>query len=187
ALWVHQAHNVVNPDLLKRVLRSPDFHARAAATRALCYWRDRVPDALDLLRTLAADQHPRVRLEAVRAASFFTVPEAVEIVLISAEHPADQFIEFTRGETMKTLDPIVKKALAEGKTINVTSDAGVRFFLRSMTTDQLLTMKRSRGVYLELLLRRGIRDEHRREGLAGLAKLDSKGELRVLLDAIESQ
>jgi len=67
ALWVHQYQNVVNADLLKRMLKSPDFHARAAATRVLCYWRDRVPGALDLLKTLAADSYPRVRLEAVRA------------------------------------------------------------------------------------------------------------------------
>src|SRR5205814_7048481 len=42
-LWVHQQHNVVDVDLLKRVLQLKDFHARAAATRVLCYWRDRVP------------------------------------------------------------------------------------------------------------------------------------------------
>src|SRR5207302_10700346 len=83
ALWMHQYHNVVDVNLLKRVLASPDFHARAAATRVLCYWRDRVPDALDLLRKLAADDHPRVRLEAVRAASFFTAPEAIDVALIS--------------------------------------------------------------------------------------------------------
>ena len=74
ALWVHQYHNVVDEELLKRMLGSPDFHARAAATRVLCYWRDRVPDALELLRKLAADPAPRVRLEAVRAASFFRFP-----------------------------------------------------------------------------------------------------------------
>ena len=65
------AHNVVDVELLKRLLTSKDFRARAAATRVLCYWRDRVPDALGLLRTQAADESPRVRLEAVRAASFF--------------------------------------------------------------------------------------------------------------------
>ena len=88
ALWVHQYHNVVDETLLKRMLASPDFHARAAATRVLCYWRDRVPDALDLLRKLAADPAPRVRLEAVRAASFFTVPEAVEVAA-DLRRPAD--------------------------------------------------------------------------------------------------
>ena len=91
ALWVHQYHNVVNVDLLKRMLQSPDFRARAAATRVLCYWRDRVPDALELLKKLAADPYPRVRLEAVRAASFFTVPEAVEVALISTGYPSDNY------------------------------------------------------------------------------------------------
>ena len=57
ALWVHQYHNVVNVDLLKRMLSSPEFRARAAATRVLCYWRDRIPDALELLKKLAAATH----------------------------------------------------------------------------------------------------------------------------------
>ena len=59
ALWVHQYHNVVDVDLLKRMLGSPDFRARAAATRVLCYWRDRVPDALDLLKQ--AGRRRRIR------------------------------------------------------------------------------------------------------------------------------
>ncbi|HXG08752.1 MAG TPA: PVC-type heme-binding CxxCH protein [Gemmataceae bacterium] len=187
ALWVHQQHNVVDPELLKRVLSSPDHRARAAATRVLCYWRDRVPEALELLRKLAADPHPRVRLEAVRAASFFTDPEAIEVALISAEHPSDIYLDYTRNETMKALEPIWKKALAEGRPIAFRSDAGARFFLRSLSTDQLLKMKRSRAVYLELLFRKGVRDEHRREALAGLAKLANSTELRVLLDAIADQ
>src|SRR5207302_4508387 len=79
ALWVHQYHNVVNEPLLKQMLRSPDFHARAAATRVLCYWRDRVQDPLALLKVQSADEHPRVRLEAVRATSFFTSPQVAEV------------------------------------------------------------------------------------------------------------
>ena len=35
ALWLHQAHDAVNEPLLKEVLRSPDYRARAAATRVL--------------------------------------------------------------------------------------------------------------------------------------------------------
>src|SRR5262249_7700348 len=48
-------------------------------------------------------------------------------------------------------------------------------------------MKRSRPVYLELLFRKGLRDEQRREALAGLAKLESRGEALVLLEAVRSQ
>jgi putative heme-binding domain-containing protein len=186
-LWLHQAHNVVDEPLLKRVLASPDFRARAAATRVLCYWRDRIPDALDLLRKLAADPHPRVRLEAVRAASFFTAPEALEIVLVSTEKPSDEYLDFVRKETMRALDPVVKKAIAEGKAIHFTTTAGARYFLKNVSTDDLVKMKRDRGVYGELLFRPGVREEYRKEALAGMAKLDRKSELVVLLDALRNQ
>ncbi len=83
ALWVHQWHNRVNEKLLTRMLQSSDPWARAAATRVLCYWRDRVANPLALLKTLATDEHPGVRLEAVRAASFFQTQEAAEVALAS--------------------------------------------------------------------------------------------------------
>ena len=40
----------------------------------LCYWHDRIPTALDMLKKLVADDSPRVRLEAVRACSFSRTP-----------------------------------------------------------------------------------------------------------------
>ncbi|MGH9678228.1 MAG: HEAT repeat domain-containing protein, partial [Candidatus Acidiferrum sp.] len=187
ALWVHQYHNIVDVDLLKRMLGSPEARARSAATRVLCYWRDRVPDALDLLKKLAADANPRVRLEAVRAASFFPVPEAVEVPIISAGLPSDEYLDFVRGETMRALEPAIKRAIADGRAIPLTSKAGARFFLKSVSMDDLLKMKRNSGVFQELLFRKGVRDEFRREALGGLAKLESKTSLHVLLDAIHSQ
>src|SRR5262249_38142900 len=45
---------------------------------------------------------------------------------------------------------------------------------------------RSEGVYLELLFRKGVRDEFRREALAGLTKAGKKGQTEVLLGAIRS-
>jgi putative heme-binding domain-containing protein len=184
SLWMHQQHNVVNVKLLERVLKSPDFHARAAAVRVLCYWRDRVPNALALLTAAADDQEGRVRLEAVRAASFFTQPEAIEVVLVAETHPVDTYIDYLAKETRRTLDPIWKDVIAKNGTVNVTTDAGAKFFLRNMTLEQLLKLERSRSVYSELLLRPGLRDELRREAITGLAKLEKKGELDVLLSAI---
>ena len=186
ALWAHQYQDAVSPGLLERVLAATDFHARAAAVRVLCGWRDRVPKALDILKKMAADPYPLVRLEAVRAASFFPVAEAVEVPLISADHPTDEYLDYTRGETMKTLEPYWRKALADGKPIAVTSEAGTRFFLGRLSIDELLKMKRTRGIDLELLLRNGAREEIRREALADLAKIDKKPELTELIDAIKS-
>ncbi|HEX3132397.1 MAG TPA: PVC-type heme-binding CxxCH protein, partial [Planctomycetota bacterium] len=106
ALWVHQWHNVVDIPLLKRVLASPDHRARAAAARVLCYWRDRVPEALTLFKTLAADEHPRVRLEAVRAASFYSgadVPAANEIAYTILQKPTDTYLDYCYKETLRQL------------------------------------------------------------------------------------
>ncbi|QJW92716.1 PVC-type heme-binding CxxCH protein [Frigoriglobus tundricola] len=185
-LWVHQYHNAANVDLLKAVLASPDFRARAAAVRVLCEWRDRVPDALELLKQLAADEHPRVRLEAVRAASFFTVPEAAEVVFVAQDKQADPFVEFVIKETMRALGPIVQKAIADKRPIKFTTAAGARYFLKSVATDDLLKMDRTPAVYLELLFRPGVRDEFRREALAALAKQDKKPELDVLVTAVRA-
>lgn len=183
-LWINQHHNRVNLALLERMLTSQEFRARAAATRVLCYWRDRVSGALDWLRRLAADEHPRVRLEAVRAASFFTVPEAIEIPEIAAERPLDMYLDYVRQETMKTLEPIWKEALAEGREIAFKTDAGARLYLRNLSTEQLLARPRERAVCLEMLYRAGLQDEQRREAVATLARLDGKSQLRVVMDAI---
>ena len=86
ALWLHQSLDDVDVPLLKQLLTCPEPRARAAATRVLCYWRDRVSDPLELLRKQVNDEHPRVRLEAIRALSFFDgdqVAKAQEIALES--------------------------------------------------------------------------------------------------------
>ena len=183
-LWLNQNHNVANRDLIKKVLASPDHRARAAAARVLCYQREQVSDALEIFKGLAADKHPRVRLEAVRAASFFTNPDAIEVVLIAAEHPTDYYIDYCMKETRKEIDANWKAALAKGQTIPVSSEAGIRFFLRNISNEALLKAKKSKDVYNEILLRHGLQDNVRREAVTELAKIESKAEMRVLLDAI---
>ncbi len=105
ALWVMQQHDLVRPELLRRVLSSEDERARAAATRVLQVWRDRVDDSTDLLVALAGDASPRVRLEAVRAASFFErVDEGRRIVDAALAMPLDYYLNYTITETNTTLD-----------------------------------------------------------------------------------
>lgn len=108
ALWMHQQHDMVNEDFLMEVLRSPDYRARAAATRVLCYWRDRVKEPLALLKVQVNDEHPRVRLEAVRALSFFNSQEAIDIATESLLFDQDDYLKYTLQETMNTLERRVK-------------------------------------------------------------------------------
>ncbi len=111
ALWLHQSLDHVDEAFLKQILACPEPRARAAATRVLCYWLDRVTDPLELLRKQINDDHPRVRLEAIRALSFVQGPSAAkaqEISLESLLHPQDEYLEYTLNETTKTLDRRVK-------------------------------------------------------------------------------
>lgn len=106
-LWMLQTHNVVDAELLGSVLKSADYHARAAATRVLCAWRDKLPDALELVRQQVNDEHPRVRLEAVRACSFFDSADAMEVALEALEHDVDDYLKYTLDETMRHLESLL--------------------------------------------------------------------------------
>ncbi|MGE0757567.1 MAG: PVC-type heme-binding CxxCH protein [Pirellulaceae bacterium] len=111
-LWVYQTHNVVQSELLERLLQSPEPRARAAATRVLCEWRDRVPGMFDLLAARIRDEHPRVRLEAVRACSFVGTLDAMELALEVLNYEMDVFLDYTLYETIRVLDDTLSRPRA---------------------------------------------------------------------------
>jgi glucose/arabinose dehydrogenase len=110
ALWVKQHHDAVDESLLADILNSANPHARAAATRVLCYWRDRVSDPLAMLQERVNDEHPRVRLEAVRALSFFDGQQALDIAVESLAYEQDEYLEYALKETLATLEGRIKAA-----------------------------------------------------------------------------
>ena len=102
-LWVKQHHDAVDVALLDKLLAAKDARARAAAVRVLCYWRDRVEEPLAKLQASIHDEHPRVRLETVRALSFFDNQQALDIAVESLIYDQDVYLEYTLKETMETL------------------------------------------------------------------------------------
>jgi len=203
ALWLHQSHNVMNEKLLRRMLRSPDFRARAAATRVVCYMRRNVvadaasiradagsvrhgkDDALALLKIQAGDEHPRVRLEAVRAASFFRDARAAEVALTILKHPTDQYLDFVLTQTMRQLQPYWKAAIAAGKSLAADNPAGVNYLLGNVTTAELVKLPRTPMVYQALLTRPQVLQKHREEAALALAKLNKTDMPAELLAAME--
>ncbi|MFM7842638.1 MAG: PVC-type heme-binding CxxCH protein, partial [Planctomycetota bacterium] len=106
-LWLRQQHDQVDEQLLDAVLKSSEPRARAAAVRVLCYWHDRLPTALDKLARLLQDEHPRVRLEALRTLSFFRgdqIARALTIAADSLQRPCDEHLRYVLRETWATLD-----------------------------------------------------------------------------------
>lgn len=185
ALWVHQWHNVVNLDLLQRVLKSPEPRARAQGVRVLCYWRDRVPDALGRLKVAADDDAPRVRLEAVRAASFFREWAAADVALTALKHPMDYYLTYCLTETMKQLKPWWQKAISEGQPLAANNPAGIELILGSVSTEDLDKLPKTPVTCLALLTRDGVANDKRAEALDTLSKLDKKTPVETLLATLK--
>ena len=109
ALWIYQSLDIVNADLLKSVLHAQDGRVRAAGTRVLSFWRDRIPSPLDLMAERAADDHPRVRMEAMRALSKIPSVRSAELVLSTLEKPQDKYLDYT---TWLSVNDLVEPWLA---------------------------------------------------------------------------
>jgi putative heme-binding domain-containing protein len=185
ALWVHQYHNVVNEGLLRRMLRSPDYHARAAATRVLRYWRDRIPDVMDLLQAQVRDEHPRVRLMAIVALSDFRSLRAAEIALDVLKQPMDYYLRYSSKETIDTLEPYWKPVIAASKPFAADNPAAIKYLLTNISTSDLVKLAPSISVYMALLSREGVPHDYRHQALEGLAKLKKTDEASELLAAIQ--
>lgn len=85
ALWVQQSHLALDEDLLRSALRAEDAPIRAAAVHALAdeIWRGTAMDPMPYLRQAAGDEHPRVRLQAVRALGFLPHLDSTHAALLS--------------------------------------------------------------------------------------------------------
>ncbi len=137
ALWLYLAFNAVEPELLESLLRCRDPGVRAAATRVLGEWHDRLPQTLNWLRRRVVDDHPRVRLEAVRALARLSDPRAIETAVLALDPPTerayateeisknrplppdefvfDQWLDYALWLTARDLQPVWEPALLRGE------------------------------------------------------------------------
>jgi lysophospholipase L1-like esterase/glucose/arabinose dehydrogenase/plastocyanin len=185
ALWVHQWHNQVDLDLLGRVLRSARPEARAAAVRVLCYWRDRFPGALTELRRLVDDSSPRVRLQVVRAASFFPSIEAAEVALAATRHDLDYYLDYIIGETLRQHRPLWRESLAQGRKIASGDPASLRYLLRLLSTDEVIKLPRTVEVAENLVGRPRVPDAVRAEALDSLSKQWKRTPVSTVLTVLD--
>lgn len=124
ALFVQQGHHAVQSNLLSKVLHAQSAQARAAATHVVADEREFIPNSFALLKSLVHDEHPRVRLEAVRALSFFPSAEAAVVALEAAKYPLDYYLEYTLKHTMNALEDRWKTAF-ENQTFATNNAEGV--------------------------------------------------------------
>ncbi len=113
ALWLQESFHRVDPALVNRILDCDDFHARAAAIHVVANQCDWIDDPYSLLWRGIADEHPRVRLETLRATSFLQTPEAVKVVLAIGNKPRDMWIDYVLEHTLQALKPVWGETLKD--------------------------------------------------------------------------
>jgi mono/diheme cytochrome c family protein/glucose/arabinose dehydrogenase len=92
ALWVTWGANKVDEPLLRSVLAAKDYRARAAAVRVLRYTGHQVKDQIGLMKQAANDEHGRVRLEVITAASWLDKTNGLAILNEVVKKPLDEWM-----------------------------------------------------------------------------------------------
>jgi putative heme-binding domain-containing protein len=96
-------------------MKAKTYNARAAAMHVVADERDFLPNAQDLLTEGVKDEHPRVRLEAVRGLSFFQNPAAADAALVALNYEMDSWLNYTLEHTLVALDKQWMPAYQDGK------------------------------------------------------------------------
>jgi putative heme-binding domain-containing protein len=113
-LWVLAGHHAVDVQLLRDVARAEAPQARAAAMHVAADEREYLPEAFELFAAGVRDEHPRVRLEAIRGLSFFPTLEATHAALAALDLPMDSWLQYTLEHALGSQETAWSDAFAAG-------------------------------------------------------------------------
>ncbi|MBI1248375.1 sorbosone dehydrogenase [bacterium] len=117
-LWAYQALDEVNEPLLLEHLASGNHNIRAAAVRVAAAWHDEVSDPMGLFTAAVRDEHPRVRLEGVRALATIPSAEGMIVGLEATRQPMDRFLDFAVWQLVEDLAPYWVPKLTQAVTFD---------------------------------------------------------------------
>ncbi|MCY2966681.1 MAG: sorbosone dehydrogenase, partial [Planctomycetota bacterium] len=176
ALWLYQSFDEPNAGLLDQVLRSTDHRARGAAVRVLSAWSDRVDRPLDRLAIAVTDDHPRVRLEAVRVLAALPSLASADIALRALDRPLDANLDFALWQTARDLQPFWLPAVEKGERVFDGDIRRLTFALNSVGAPAVV------GPLVDLLKQGKVSAGDEEQVLTLVAALGGAPELRLVLD-----
>lgn len=132
ALWTYQSLDTVEPELLASLLRAKDHRVRAAATRVVRHWHSRLADPVGLLAAQVEDDHPRVRLEAVRALAQIPGSRSADVALKALDRPVDRFLDYALWLTARELAPSWLPEVQAGRVVFEGNTAHLVFALKAV-------------------------------------------------------
>ena len=127
AAWLYQAFNLPQRELLDGLLLAKDHRVRGAAVRALP-----LAASPEFLAPLVADEHPRVRLEALRALGKYRSARAAEMALGVLERPMDAFLDYALWLTINELAEPWLAAVKAGRWRPEGKERQLEFALKSV-------------------------------------------------------
>lgn len=125
-LWAFETLDLAHHRYLKDFfLKLKDPRARAAALRAGAHWITEMrepfgkaiirPDIEELFRLGVSDDHPRIRLEAVRGLALLPTARSADVAMRVLDKPMDRFLDFALWQTMRDLEAHWLPEVQQGK------------------------------------------------------------------------
>ncbi|HVK10133.1 MAG TPA: PVC-type heme-binding CxxCH protein, partial [Gemmataceae bacterium] len=180
ALWVYHGFDAVQPTILNDLLNARDHRARAAAVRVLSHLHTKVPIALGQLTARAVDDHPRVRMEAVRALAAMGTPECVAPAFAALDKPVDRTLDYALWLTARDLAPIWQPKFAAGEDVFKGNVKGLSFALQAVGGGS------ASGPLLKLIQSGKLPKDREPAAWDLIARTGRPAELRFVLDRVLS-
>ena len=123
-VWLQQGLDIIDFQDVRALASADDPKVRSAAMRIVSDLVDPATDssqpldataALAIYRQAVMDEHPRVRLEAIRGLGKLKTVEAASVALMSLNLPRDRFLDFALAATMDELADVFMVALDQGQ------------------------------------------------------------------------
>jgi len=155
--WVLEGLGNFDLTLQKALLQSQDGRLRAAYTHQIAnqirWVKTSQFGSLDpsqigqwtaLGKNLVQDEHPRVRLEAIRLLSQLPSVESAQAACLALHKPMDRFLDFALWQTMRDLSSVWLPEFRSGKFRFGNDPSAIAFALKAVedpsTIDAVLTM-----------------------------------------------
>jgi putative heme-binding domain-containing protein len=138
AMWLERGMGATDVPGVERLLADQDGKVRAAGVRMVGDWLDGKgrDKALALLSNAAADEHPRVRLEAIRALGKDGAPEAMDAAMQALKLPRDRFIDYALWLSVSDHGSAWLAALLDGKLPLDGREPALEFALANLPGEQ---------------------------------------------------
>ena len=167
ALWLGESRDQPDFELMEKSYATTAGPTRAAAIRLLTDWAPKMgkPRAMALLKKAVVDEHPRVRIEAVRVLASLYGTEGLDLAFQALDHPMDRFLDYALWLGVQDHGRDWFEALTSGKLEVAGRDKGLDFVLANLPASETAGMmkrvmpkslpKDGSGPWLDLVLRTG--------------------------------